>query len=307
MPNGSGPHFDRADARLLPGFRRSFVDLDGPVRVLVGGTGPPVLMLHGDPQTHLCWHRIAPRLAQRYTVVLADLRGRGESHKPAPTADHAPYAKRSMAAEQVQVMAALGFRRFAVVGHDRGGRVARRMALDHPEAVDRLAVLDIVPALDLYEAMTAEFAHAYYYFLFLAQPAPVPETLLRGAPVAFVDELLFGLAHAGRDLYDPVALAVYRAAASTPAAIDAMCECFRAGWTLDREQDRRDRAAGRRIACPSLVMWGRYGVLGRHLDVPAIWRTWCAAPVFAEVPGGHFLPEEAPETVADHLAAFLGD
>ncbi|WP_299397126.1 alpha/beta fold hydrolase [Pelagibius sp.] len=293
------------DAALLPGFeRRRVAAPEGEILALVGGAGPPLLMLHGDPQTHLCWHRIAPHLAERFTVVLTDLRGRGESHKPGASPDHRAYHKRTMAAEQVAVMERLGFRRFALVGHDRGARVARRLALDHPDRVERLAVMDIVPALDFYERADGVIAQDYFYFFFLTQPAPLPEHLIAGDPRAFMRQILTGLPGQAAP-YDPRALEAYLAAASSAPAIAAMCECFRAGLTGDVAADRADRAAGRQIACPTLVFWGEEGVVGRHFDVAAIWRAWAPQAAFAPLPCGHFIPEEAPEAVVDSLLAFL--
>jgi len=290
---------------LLPGFERRFVPGDGgPVLAVIGGSGPPLLMLHGDPQTHLCWHRIAPRLAERFTVVLTDIRGRGETHKPAASPDGAAYAKRAMAAEQRAVMEALGFPRFALVGHDRGARVARRLALDHPEAITRLAVMDIIPALDFYEATTAAIAQDYFYFFFLTQPSPLPEQLIAGAAEAFMRQILLGLSTQAPP-YDQRALDTYIAAATTTEAISAMCACFRAGASIDCRHDREDRAAGHGIGCPTLVMWGEQGVIGRHFDVPAVWSRWCTDATFAAMPGGHFIPEDAADPAYAALAAFL--
>lgn len=269
MGGGSVTLFEEADARLLPGFTRTFVDVgNGPVRVLTAGEGPPLLMLHGDPQTHLCWHKLAPHLAENHTVILTDLRGRGESHKPGPTAGHIAYSKRAMAAEQAAVMHSLGHDRFRLVGHDRGARVARRLALDFPERVERLAVMDIVPALDFYDGVSADLAQDYYYFFFLTQPHPVPERLIAGDPAGFVREILTGLSPEGVP-YEDIAMDVYLSSAATPDAIMAMCECFRAGFTMDRDHDRADRAAGCRIACPTLAMWGEEGVAARHFDMAA--------------------------------------
>lgn len=297
--------FETADAELLPGFERRLVDAgDGAIMTLTAGSGPPLLMLHGDPQTHLCWHRIAPRLTDRFTVVLPDLRGRGESHKPGPGPNGSAYAKRVMAAEQLAVMRALGHARFALTGHDRGARVARRMALDHPEAVERLAVMDVIPALDLYEGMTAEVAQDYFYFSFLTQPHPVPDDLIKADPESFMRGILLGLSD--RPVaYAPTALAAYLAASATPEAVTAMCECFRAGYHIDRRHDERDRRDGRKIACPTLVLWGERGVVGRRFDVEAIWRGWRADAAFAPMPSGHFIPEEAPDAAYDALARFL--
>lgn len=299
--------FETLDRRLLPGFTRQVVDAgEGPIRALTAGEGPPLLMLHGDPQTHLCWHRIAPALTDRFTVVLTDLRGRGESHKPpaaAGPADNA-YTKRRMAAEQVAVMQALGFERFSLVGHDRGARVARRMALDHPARIERLAVMDVVPALDLYDATTAALAQDYFYFFFLTQPHPQPEALIAGDAEGFMAQILTGLSEDAVP-YDADALALYKEAASTPEAVTAMCECFRAGPAADSDHDRTDRAAERTIDCPTLVFWGETGVAGRHFDMRAVWRRWAPAADFAPLPCGHFIPEEAPDAASEHLRRFL--
>lgn len=298
--------YEAADRALLPAFERhSVATTAGNVRALVGGSGAPLLLLHGDPQTHLCWHRIAPSLARHYTVVLTDLRGRGESHKPAATADHLPYSKREMAAEQVEVMRHFGFERFAVVGHDRGARVARRLALDHPDRVERLAVMDIVPALDFYERADSAIAQDYFYFFFLTQPSPKPEALIAGNPRQFMRDILTGLSIQG-DFYDSAALELYLQASSAPDAIAAMCECFRAGITRDIEHDREDLASGRRIACPTLVLWGEHGVVGRHFDMAKIWRRWAPDLKLSPMPSGHFIPEEAPAPTLSELRDFLG-
>ncbi|MEM1047329.1 MAG: alpha/beta hydrolase [Pseudomonadota bacterium] len=297
--------FEDLDRRLLPGFRRQSVDTgEGPVQTLIAGDGPPVLMLHGDPQTHLCWHGIAPELARSRTVVLTDLRGRGESHKPGPTEDHAPYTKRAMAAEQVAVMEHFGFSTFAVVGHDRGARVARRMALDHPDIVERLVVMDIVPAIDFYEQTNAAIAQDYYYFFFLTQPRPIAERLIAGDPERFMGQILTGLPGATAP-YDPDAFALYLKASGTAEAITAMCECFRAGRTRDIEIDRMDRRHGNTIECPTLVMWGANGVMGQYFDIRAIWTSWAPAARFRAMDCGHFIPEEAARETTEILKDFL--
>lgn len=296
---------ETADARLLPGFERQFVDVDGSkILALTAGSGPPLLMLHGDPQTHLCWHNIAPRLTDRFTVILTDLRGRGESHKPEPNQDHNPFAKRIMAAEQVAVMQKLGFDRFSLVAHDRGARVARRMALDYPDAIARLCVMDIVPALDFYENTSAAVAQDYFYFFFLTQPYPQPDRLIEGDAEAFQRQILFGLGD-NPVPYDDDALEVYLERSTAPASISAMCECFRAGYGVDREHDVADRKAGRKIACPTLVLWGANGVTGRHFDLNRIWDGWCEDARYAPMPSGHFIPEEAPEEALAVLLPFL--
>ncbi|MEO9902006.1 alpha/beta hydrolase [Nisaea sp.] len=297
--------FEALDAEFLPGFERMFVEVDGnPVRTLVGGEGPPVLLLHGDPQTHLCWHHVAPHLAKTRTVVITDLRGRGESHKPEVLTNPEAYSKRAMAAEQCEVMEYLSFSRFDLVGHDRGARVAQRLALDYPQAVSRLAILDIVPTLDLYEGYTAAFAQDYFYFNFLTQPAPLPERLIEGDPHRFMRQILLGLSDE-TDFYEPRILDVYLAAASTPEAIRATCDCFRAGYYTDLEHDRSDRETGRTIDCPTLIAWGEKGPANRHFDMQAVWRRWCTKPYFAPMPSGHFIPEEAADEICGALSGFL--
>lgn len=297
--------FERLDQTLLPGFRRILVSApEGEILALIGGAGPPVLMMHGDPQTHLCWHGVAPSLVDRYTVVLTDLRGRGESHKPGATADSAAYAKRAMAAEQLAVMEALGFQTFRVVGHDRGARVARRMALDHPDRIDQLVVMDVVPEIDLYAQTNADIAQDYFYFFFLTQPFPLPDDLIKASATPFMRQILTGLSES-EPPYDEAALALYIASAGRDESITAMCECFRAGLSHDIFHDREDRAAGRQIACPTLVVWGTEGVVGRHFDVPAVWTAWAPGSRFAPLPCGHFIPEEQPEAVVALLSAFL--
>jgi len=297
--------FEEADAKLLPGFERRIVEVGGqPVRVLTKGSGPALLMLHGDPQTHLCWHRMAPELAGRFSVVLTDIRGRGETHKPGPVDGGNAYTKREMAAEQLAVMRALGHERFALVGHDRGARVARRLALDHPDAVTRLVVMDVVPALDFYARSDAAIAQEYFYFSFLTQDYPIPDRLIAGDPEFFLRLILTGLSDRPVP-YDELALKAYLAANTAPEVITAMCECFRAGYHLDRLHDRADRDAGRKISCPALVMWGERGVVGKHFDVRRIWEGWCDRADFAPMPGGHFIPEEVPDAAMAALRRFL--
>lgn len=297
--------FEEADAKLLPGFRRQPVKIDGrQIMALTSGRGPALLMLHGDPQTHLCWHQIAPKLSERFSVVLTDIRGRGETHKPPHNKRSNAYSKRAMADEQLAVMRALGHDDFAIVAHDRGARVARRLTLDHPEAVTQLVVMDIIPALDFYEASNAEIAQDYFYFSFLTQDHPIPERLISGGPAGFLRLILEGLSDKPVG-YDPMAMAVYLAANTKPDAITAMCECFRAGFHIDRLHDIEDRRNGRRITCPTLVMWGEKGVVGKHFDVESIWRGWCTRPSFAPIPSGHFIPEEAPNAALAAIQRFL--
>jgi haloacetate dehalogenase len=265
------------------------------------GAGPPLLLLHGFPQTHLMWRDVAPLLARRFTVVCADLRGYGASGCPPSTADHAPYSKRAMARDMAAVMAQLGFRRFAVAGHDRGGRVAYRLALDHPERVERLAVLDIVPTAAAWERADARFALAYWPWSLLAQPEPLPERLISAAPDAVVDAALTGWG-------SPPSPSEMRRAyidAMRPQNVHAICEEYRAAATLDRAHDEADRKAGRRIACPVLALWGASGALESWYDPLQVWREWCDDVRGGPVHGGHFFPEEDPRKTAELLERFF--
>ena len=299
--------FEEADAKLLPGFKRQFVNIDGShILALTAGGGPPLLMLHGDPQTHLCWHHLAPKLTDRFTVVLTDIRGRGESHKPGHAAGNNAYSKREMAIEQIAVMRALGHETFSLVAHDRGARVARRLTLDHPKVVKQLVVMDIIPALDFYENSNAQIAQDYFYFSFLTQDYPIPDQLIAGDPEAFLRLILLGLSDQVVH-YDELALSAYIKANTTPDAITAMCECFRAGYHIDQMHDVADRDNGKKISCPTLVMWGERGVVGKHFDVRRIWEGWCEQPRFASMPSGHFIPEEAPVEAFAALSNFLVD
>lgn len=297
--------FEEADQKLLPDFKRQPVEIDGKkIMVLSAGSGPALLMLHGDPQTHLCWHYLAPKLTDRFTVVLTDLRGRGESHKPDYLGDQNAYSKRESAAEQLAVMRKLGHETFSVVAHDRGARVARRMALDHSDAVTRLVVMDIIPALDFYEELNADIAQDYFYFSFLSQDRPVPEKLVAGDPKNFMRGMLLGLSDRPVE-YDSLALSCYLKSSSTVGAVRAMCECFRAGWHIDRIHDAADREASKKIICPTLVMWGERGVVGKHFDVKRVWKKWCVHPIFEPMPSGHFIPEEAPNACFAALERFF--
>ena len=283
---------------MLDGFATTEIDT-GEVTILVrhAGSGPPLLLLHGYPQTHLMWHRVAPQLAQDFTVVAPDLRGYGASSKPPATPDHAPYAKRAMALDQVAVMDQLGFGRFAVAGHDRGGRVGYRLALDHPDRVSRLAVLDIVPTGDALLRADAAFALGYWHWFFLAAPAPLPETLIGHNPNAFFFQV-------DRSVFHPEALAAYLGSASDPAAVRAICEDYRAAATLDRAHDEADRGT-KRIACPVLALWAGRGPLSGWYDVPAVWRGWADDVRGRAIPSGHYLAEEASDEVLAELRAFF--
>jgi haloacetate dehalogenase len=268
-----------------------------------GGTGPPVLLLHGMPETHLMWHRVAPRLAERFTVVATDLRGYGDSGTPPSTPDHAPYSMRALAGDQVEVMRALGFDRFNVVGHDRGARCAYRMALDHPDAVTRLAVLDIVPTGEAFDRADMRFSLGFWLWSFLAAPEPVPERLIAQAPEVIVDHMLDGLSEVP-DAFPAEVRAAYVAKLSDPERIHAICEQYRAAATLDYQHDQADRGR-RRITCPTLVLWSQAGAVAAWYDALEVWRAWAKEVRGAPIEAGHFLPEEAPEQTTRHLSGFL--
>lgn len=296
-----------AATTLIPGFTAADTDVGAGVRIraATGGSGPPVLLLHGHPQTHATWRATAPALARHHTVVAADLRGYGDSGKPGSDADHTPYSKRAMAADQVALMRALGHDTFAVVGHDRGGRVAHRMALDHPAAVQRLAVLDIAPTATMYARTDRAFATRYFWWFFLIQPEPLPETMIAGATETYLRAHLNGQSGtAGVPEEDLVQeyLRCYR----DPRTVHAVCEDYRAAATTDLAHDHRDTAAGRLLTQPLLALWGAQGTVGKTYDVPATWREVSTAPVEGRaLPCGHLVQEESPTDVADHLTAFL--
>jgi len=285
---------------MFDGFALTTIDTgEATIRVRHGGSGPPLLLLHGHPQTHVMWHRVAPRLAEDFTVVATDLRGYGDSSKPPTTPDHEPYSKRAMARDQVAVMRQLDFEAFAVAGHDRGGRCAYRLALDHPERVRKLAVLDIVPTGEALRRTDMTFALGFWHWFFLAQPHPLPERLIGADPDAFYFR-------SGRDRFDPEALAEYLRHVHDPATIHAMCEDYRAGVTLDFAHDEADRGR-RRIACPVLVLWSGREELAAWYDVLAVWRDWADDVRGRALDRGHYLAEEAPDETYAALRAFFAD
>jgi len=292
---------------MFEGFAVHALETDrGGIHARVGGTGPPLLLLHGYPETHVMWHSAAPLLAERFTVVATDLSGYGHSFRPAPAADHAAHSKRALALDQIQAMASLGHERFAVAGHDRGGRVAYRMALDHPDRVSALAVLDIVPTAEVWARADDRLLLGYWHWGFLAQPAPLPERLIAGDPDAYLEYHLrtIGLGReAGR--YPEDVLAAYRAQLDDASAVQAICEDYRAGATIDRQLDDADR--GRLIDCPVLVLWGTRGALGLFYgDVLAVWQSWARDVRGRGVEASHFLVEDRPEEVAGELIDFFG-
>ncbi|AKA06632.1 alpha/beta fold hydrolase [Streptomyces noursei] len=292
---------------LLPEFSHRTVDAEGVrINVQIAGEGPPLLLLHGYPQTHLIWHQVAPHLAAGHTVVLTDLRGYGDSDKPPSDPDHTTYAKRWMALDQLLVMRELGFDRFAVAGHDRGGRVAHRLALDHPHAVTALAVLDIVPTRHAFQHADADFGLGYYHWYFLAAGNNIPEHLI-GADPGFWVRTRMSARHHGGTPFSSVAQDEYVRCFSDPAAIHASCEDYRAAASIDLVHDEADATAGRRVTCPLLALWGEHSFVGRHYDVLDVWRAYATDVRGQALPCDHYVPEEAPEATARLLQAFLRD
>jgi haloacetate dehalogenase len=289
---------------VFQGFDTVRVDVGGvAVHAVVGGSGPPVLLLHGFPQSHVMWHPVAPALARRATVVAADLRGYGDSDRPPSGPDHAGYSFRAMAADQVGLMRALGHDRFAVVGHDRGARVAHRTALDHPGAVTRVAVLDVLPTLHVYTHLDQALATAYYHWFFFLQPADLPERMIGADPSGYLRTLLGGWG-SGLDAFAPGALAEYERCFADAGARHAMLEDYRAAASVDLEHDRADRH--RRVEVPLLALWGARSVVGRSpVDPLDVWRGWAADARGAAVDAGHFLVEEQPGPVLAELERFL--
>ncbi len=274
----------------------------------VGGRpgAPPVLLLHGFPQTHAMWQRVAQRLAPHHSLVIPDLRGYGRSAKPAGAVDHGNYSKRAMAADVHALMLHLGHAHYHVCGHDRGGRVAHRLALDQPDAVQRVVVLDIAPTLDMYEATNLAFASAYYHWFFLIQPAPLPETLIGGAPQAYLHTCLGRWGAQALAHLEAEAMADYEAGFCNPQGVHGACEDYRAAASIDLEHDRSSRAVGQRIRCPLLALRGDRGIVHRMFDSQALWQAQCELPVqCAALPCGHYLPEEQPEQTAAAVLDFL--
>ncbi|ROR89743.1 alpha/beta fold hydrolase [Nocardioides aurantiacus] len=300
----------------LSGFATVDVDVDGVrVHARTAGSGPPVLLLHGYPQTHVMWHRVAPVLAKRHTVVLADLRGYGDSDRPADepggaagdaagSSTHAAYSKRAMAADQVGLMRALGHERFAVVGHDRGARVTHRLCLDHPEAVTRAAVLDVAPTRHVLHHVDLALARTYEHWFFLSQENDLPERLIGSDPGGYLRAKLDAWS-AVPGAFDEAALAEYVRCFSDPAVVHASCEDYRAAVTVDLALDDADAAAGRRVEAPLLVLWGARGFVGAAYDVEAVWQEYAADVTARSLDCGHFLPEEAPEATTTALLEFL--
>jgi haloacetate dehalogenase len=299
--NAGTPWFD--------GFEVFDVDLQGTrIRSRVGGKkdGPPLLLVHGFPQSHVMWHRVAQHLAPHFSLVLPDLRGYGDSAKPKGEADHANYSKRVMAQDLAMLMQHLGHTRFAVCGHDRGARVAHRLALDHAGAVSQLALIDIAPTLDMYAATDKRFASSYYHWFHLIQPYPLPEKMIGGCARDYLHSKLGGWGSAGLACIEAQALAEYERCFCTPEAIHGACEDYRAAASIDLVHDRASRDAGHQIACDTLLLWGQRGVVQALFDPLALWRAQCSAGLEgAAMAAGHFIPEELPSETAQRLLKFF--
>jgi haloacetate dehalogenase len=287
-------------ADWFDGFETRRVGVNGvEIFARLGGTPgkPPLLLLHGFPQSHVLWRRVALQLADRFQLVLADLRGYGDSSKPAGEADHANYSKRAMAADMAALMHRLGHTRYFVCGHDRGGRVAHRLALDHADAVQKLCVIDIAPTLDMYNATDMRFASAYYHWFHLIQPSPIPERMIGGDAAFYLRAKLGGWGSRGTAFMEDAALAEYER---------CFCEDYRASAGIDLEHDRASRQAGQKIACDTLVLWGERGVVHALFDPLALWQAQCAAAVSGmAMPAGHYIAEELPDAAAQALVAFF--
>ena len=293
----------------ISGFQDKVITVqsdDGPLDIAcqISGSGPALLMLHGFPQTKAIWHRVAPELSKHYSVVIADLRGYGASSKPHGKADHSTYSKRSLAADQHAVMQALGHKQFFLLGHDRGGRVSHRLAVDFPQSVTKLMVLDISPTLSMYENTTMAFAKGYWHWFFLIQPEPVPETLIGANPEYWLKNHMGR--HAGTGIFDPGCWAEYLAAASNPHSMHAMCEDYRAAATIDLVHDRADRIEGKKLAMPIRVLWGEYGLVNQCFTPIEDWKRVAANEVTGRhLPSGHYIPEECAEELIQEVKAFF--
>lgn len=289
---------------LFAGFEQRRLNVGGvELNCRVGGQGPALLLLHGHPQTHVMWHKVAPRLAERFTLVAADLRGYGDSAKPDAGAE--AYSKRTLARDNVALMRLLGHERFAVLAHDRGARVAHRLALDHPAAVERLMLLDIAPTLAMYRQTDEAFARAYWHWFFLIRPAPLPERLIEADPEGYLKGVM-GTRSAGLAPFPPEVLAEYVRCLSLPGTARGICEDYRASAGIDLTHDQADLDAGRRLELPLRILWGAEGTVGRCFDPLAEWRQVATQVSGRALPGGHYLAEELPELVADEALAFLG-
>jgi haloacetate dehalogenase len=290
---------------LFPDFESHWIEVNG-VKIMTrkGGSGRPLLLLHGHPQTHAIWHRVAQQLAKSHTVVMTDLRGYGDSSKPQGTQDHLNYSKRVMALDQIEVMRHFGFAQFDVLAHDRGARVAHRLALDHPKAVKRLVLLDIAPTLAMYEKTSNQFARSYWHWFFLIQPAPLPERLIEADPAAYVRDVL-GRRSAGLAPFDPSALAEYVRCLELPGTAHGLCEDYRASAGIDLVHDQLDLDEKNFVKQPLLVLWGEQGVVHQCFEPLKEWSKVAVNVQGKALPCGHYIPEEAPELLLDQVKLFL--
>ncbi|KEA62139.1 Haloacetate dehalogenase H-1 [Marinobacterium lacunae] len=270
----------------------------------IGGQGPGLLLLHGHPQTHVMWHKVADELARHFTVVAADLRGYGDSEKPLPSADHLEYSKREMAADMAELMKVIGFEQFSLLAHDRGARVAHRLGVDHAASVKRMVFLDIAPTLGMYENTTEAFARAYWHWFFLIRPAPFPESLIQSDPELYIQSVM-GARSAGMAPFTAEALAEYLRCLRLPGTAMAICEDYRAAAGIDLEHDREDLRSGTKLDTPLLVMWGEEGAVGRCFDPMSLWHPVASDVQGKPLPCGHYIAEEMPERLIQETLAFL--
>ena len=293
-------------SQLFPGFEHRHIDVGNDIRIAasIGGSGPPLLLLHGHPQTRAIWHRIAPVLSKSYTVIATDIRGYGDTCKPPANANDENYSKRVMAQDQLTLMQHLGFESFRVLAHDRGARVAHRLGLDHPKAVQRMALLDIAPTLAMYRQTTEAFARHYWHWFFLIQPAGMPERLIEADPVAYIRDVM-GNRSAGLTPFDPRALTEYERCIALPGTAHGICADYRAAAGIDLEHDQESLQAGNKLGMPFLILWGEQGVIQRCFDPLAEWKALATQVEGNSLPCGHYIPEEAPEALLDRVLPFF--
>ncbi|MEW8068714.1 MAG: alpha/beta hydrolase [Candidatus Thiodiazotropha endolucinida] len=291
---------------LFPGFEHRNVDIGNGIEIAVsiGGSGPPLLLLHGHPQTRALWHRVAPKLSESYTIVAADLRGYGDSSKPSGETGHENYSKRVMAHDQLSVMQNLGFEKFSVLAHDRGARVAHRLAADHPNAVEQMVLLDIAPTLAMYRKTTEIFARSYWHWFFLIQPSPTPERLIESDPVAYIHDVM-GRRSAGLAPFDKRALSEYERCITLDGTAHGICEDYRAAAGIDMQHDQADLDTGYKLEMPLLVLWGEQGVVHSCFNPMDEWQQLANMVEGEPLPCGHYIAEEAPEVLLEHVLPFL--
>lgn len=290
---------------MFNNFERRTIRVNGlNIHCRTGGNGPPLLLLHGHPQTHVIWHKVCDELSRHFTVVAADLRGYGDSERPPVSEGATAYAKRAMAQDQLELMRELGFDRFSVMAHDRGARVAFRLALDHADVVDRMVLLDIAPTLAMYEQTNQEFAKSYWHWFFLILPAPLPESLIKADPECYLRSVM-GTRSAGMRPFSDAALAEYLRCLKLPGAARGICEDYRASAGIDLEHDRADRAVGNKVTCPLMVLWGEHGAVGRCFAPLEEWRRVATNVNGRAMPSGHYIPEEIPDLLLEEAMDFL--